>query len=178
LFDFKRLDIPDVIILKPQVHIDGRGFFSESFNSAAFEKIVGRKVNFVQDNHSHSIKGVLRGLHYQVKPFEQGKLVQVVNGEIWDIAVDIRKNSITYGHWVAEILSSENKKQLWIPEGFAHGFYVLSDFADVIYKVNQYYSKSHEEVIHWKNNEFEIKWPVKEDDIILSNKDNKTTTKQ
>lgn len=177
MFDFERLQIPDVIILKPQVHFDDRGFFCESFNSANFEKIVGRQVNFVQDNHSRSIKGVLRGLHYQVKPFEQSKLVRVVNGEIWDIAVDIRQNSTTYGHWVAEILSSENKKQLWIPEGFAHGFYVLSDFADVIYKVNQYYSKSHEEVIHWKNNEFDIKWPVDEDNVFLSNKDKITSKK-
>lgn len=171
MFDYKRLDIPEVILLKPQIFYDDRGFFMESFNHKNFETIVGKEINFVQDNHSRSTKGVLRGLHYQVEPFQQGKLVHVVNGEIWDVAVDIRKKSTTYGSWVSEILSSENKKQLWIPEGFAHGFYVLSDFADVIYKVNQYYSKPHEKVIHWKNNEFNIEWPADEKNILLSQKD-------
>ena len=113
----------------------------------------------------------MRGLHYQDSPYEQAKLVRVIQGEIWDVAVDIRKDSKTYGHWVAEVLSSLNKKQLWIPEGFAHGFYVLSDSADLAYKVNQFYSKEHEISIHWKNNNFCINWPIKDDIILLSDKD-------
>ena len=167
-----KLAIPEVLILEPKVFYDERGYFFESFNDYEFSEAIGRKINFVQDNQSFSKKGVLRGLHYQEMPFAQAKLVRVLQGEVWDIAVDIRKDSTTYGKWVAENLSSENKKQLWIPEGFAHGFYVLSDFAEIIYKVNNYYSKAHEKIIHWENNKFNIKWPVEKSTITISGKDN------
>ena len=113
----------------------------------------------------------MRGLHYQDSPHEQGKLVRVIQGEVWDVAVDIRKDSKTYGHWVAQVLSSENKKQLWIPEGFAHGYYVLSETAELVYKVNNFYSKEHEKTIHWKNNLFSIEWPIKNNIVLLSKKD-------
>jgi len=167
----KKLKIPDLLILKPDIYPDERGYFYESYNQLEFFKILGRKVNFVQDNYSHSKKNVLRGLHYQAAPFEQGKLVKVLLGEIWDVAVDIRKESKTYGSWHAEVLSSHNKKQFWIPEGFAHGFYVLSDVAEVEYKVNQHYSKDFERTIHWKNNPFEIEWPINNGNVILSTRD-------
>ena len=167
-----KLAIPEVLILEPKVFYDERGYFFEPFNYYEFSEAIGRKINFVQDNQSFSKKGVLRGLHYQEMPFAQAKLVRVLQGEVWDIAVDIRKDSTTYGKWVAENLSSENKKQLWIPEGFAHGFYVLSDFAEIIYKVNNYYSKAHEKIIHWENNKFNIKWPVEKSTITISGKDN------
>lgn len=170
---FKKLSIPEVILIEPKVYNDQRGFFYESYNQKNFESAVGRSVTFVQDNHSKSSKGVLRGLHFQKPPFEQAKLVRVIQGEIWDVAVDIRKNSKTYGAWVGEVLSEDNKKQLWIPEGFAHGFYVLSDEADLEYKVNQYYSKPHEQVIHWRENPFSIEWPILNNkQIFLSKKDN------
>lgn len=168
----KKLSIPDVLLIEPKVYEDNRGFFYESFNQNEFNQAIGRNVIFVQDNHSKSHQGVLRGLHYQSYPAEQGKLVRVVSGVIWDVAVDIRKDSDTYGKWVAEILSDENKKQLWIPEGFAHGFYVLSEHAEVIYKVNTPYSKENEQTIHWKNNPFNINWPIIDDKVILSEKDN------
>jgi len=147
---FTSLSIPDVFLIEPNVYKDKRGLFFESFNQKEFEEAIKRKVNFIQDNHSKSSKGVLRGLHYQSEPYEQAKLVRVIQGEVWDVAVDIRKNSKTYGAWVGEVLSADNKKQLWIPEGFAHGFYVLSDVAELIYKVNQFYSKPHEKILHWK----------------------------
>ena len=170
---FKKLSIPEVVLFEPKVYNDQRGFFFESFNQKEFEAAIGRSVTFVQDNHSKSSQGVLRGLHYQNAPFEQGKLVRVIQGKIWDVAVDIRKNSKTYGAWVGEVLSADNKKQLWIPEGFAHGFYVLSDEADLEYKVNQYYSKPHEQVIHWRENPFSIEWPILNNkQIFLSKKDN------
>lgn len=167
----KMLSIPDVLLIEPEVYGDNRGFFYESFNQNEFNQAIGRNVSFVQDNHSKSYQGVLRGLHYQSYPAEQGKLVRVVSGEIWDIAVDIRQHSDTYGNWVAQILSDENKKQLWIPEGFAHGFYVLSQFAEVIYKVNTPYSKENERTIHWKENKFNIEWPLINGKAILSPKD-------
>ena len=171
MITYKQLSIPDVFLIEPQVFNDERGFFFESYNQCEFENAINRKVTFVQDNHSQSSKGVLRGLHYQNPPFEQAKLVRVTQGKIWDVAVDIRKNSKNYGAWVGEVLSSDNKKQLWIPEGFAHGFYVLSDDAHLVYKVNQFYSKSHEQVIHWRDNPFNIEWPIHNKQIFLSKKD-------
>lgn len=172
MINFKQLSIPDVFLIEPQIFNDDRGFFFESFNQKEFEEAVNRKINFVQDNHSKSTQGVLRGLHYQDDPYQQAKLVRVIEGEVWDVAVDIRENSDSYGQWVAENLSAENKKQLWIPEGFAHGFYVLSDTSELVYKVNNYYSKNHERTIHWNNNPFKIKWPIIDKKTILSKKDN------
>lgn len=171
MINFKKLKIPDLLLIEPQVFNDDRGFFFESFNQKDFETVVKRKINFVQDNHSKSSQGVLRGLHYQTAPQEQAKLVRVIQGEVWDVAVDVRHNSTTYGQWVGEILSAKNKKQFWIPEGFAHGFYVLSETAELVYKVNQFYSKEHEKTIHWKNNSFNIDWPIKNNRVLLSQKD-------
>lgn len=154
-----RLAIPDVVLLEPKVFGDDRGFFFESFNHAAFEAAVGRRVTFVQDNHSRSVTHVLRGLHYQIQQ-PQGKLVRVAAGEVFDVAVDIRKSSPTFGLWVGEFLSAENKRQMWIPEGFAHGFVVLSEMADVLYKTTDYYSPEHERCIRWDDSDLAIKWPV------------------
>ncbi|HBN0432462.1 TPA: dTDP-4-dehydrorhamnose 3,5-epimerase [Escherichia coli] len=165
-----KTEIPDVLILEPEVFGDERGFFMESFNQKVFEEAVGRKVEFVQDNHSKSIKGVLRGLHYQLEPYAQGKLVRCVVGEVFDVAVDIRKSSGTFGKWVGVNLSAENKRQLWIPEGFAHGFLVLSDLAEVLYKTNQYYAPSYERNIIWNDPLLNIKWP-RTALITLSDKD-------
>ena len=151
--------IPDVKIIEPRVFGDERGFFFESFNQRAFEEATGVSVNFVQDNHSRSSKGVLRGLHYQLPPKAQGKLVRVVQGEVFDVAVDIRKSSPTFGKWVGEILSAENKKQLWIPVGFAHGFVVLSDTAEFLYKTADYYAPAHERSILWNDATLRIQWP-------------------
>lgn len=151
--------IPDVKIIEPTVYEDERGFFFESFNHKKFEEAIGRSVTFVQDNHSKSSKGVLRGLHYQLPPHAQGKLVRVVQGEVFDVAVDIRKSSPTYGQWVAEKLSANNKKQLWIPEGFAHGFLTLSETAEFLYKTTDYYAKECEKSIHWDDNSLGIDWP-------------------
>ncbi len=153
------LAIPDVYLIEPQVFGDERGFFFESFNHAKFEDAIGRKVQFVQDNHSKSSKNVLRGLHYQTE-HAQGKLVRVTQGEVFDVAVDIRKQSPTYGKWVAEILSAENKKQLWIPEGLAHGFLVLSDTAEFLYKTTDYYAPEHECCIVWDDPALAITWPL------------------
>ena len=170
---FKKLSIPEVLLIEPEVFKDERGGFFESYNQRDFDEVIGREIKFVQDNHSYSTKGVLRGLHYQSAPYEQAKLVRVIQGEVWDVAVDIRKDSKTYGAWVGEVLSADNKKQLWIPEGFAHGFYVLSEAAELVYKVNQFYSKAHELIIHWRNNPFHIEWPILDNDqIFLSKKDN------
>ena len=165
------LKIPDVKLIEPDVFEDERGFFFESFNQQKFNEAIGQDVTFVQDNHSKSSKGVLRGLHYQEAPFEQGKLVRVIAGEVFDVAVDIRKGSPTYGQWVSEILSAENKKQLWIPEGFAHGFLTISSEAEFIYKTTSFYSKIHEVTINYLNNSFDIKWPLKK--VHLSKKDSK-----
>ena len=150
--------IPDVKILEPTLFEDERGFFFESFNHKKFEEALGRKVKFVQDNHSKSRKGVLRGLHYQLPPHAQGKLVRVVQGEVFDVAVDIRKFSPTYGQWVAETLSARNKKQLWIPEGFAHGFLALSETADFLYKTTDYYAPAFECCIRWDDPALGIVW--------------------
>lgn len=164
------LKIPDVKLIEPEVFEDERGFFYESFNQQKFNEAIGENISFVQDNHSKSSKGVLRGLHFQEAPFAQGKLVRVVAGEVFDVAVDIRKNSLTYGQWVSDILSAENKKQLWIPEGFAHGFLTLSDKAEFLYKTTDFYNKESERSIHWKRNDFDIKWPNQET-YYLSEKD-------
>ena len=153
------LKIPDVKLIEPSVFEDERGFFYESFNQQKFNEAIGANITFVQDNHSKSSKGVLRGLHYQEAPFAQGKLVRVISGEVFDVAVDIRKDSSTYGQWVSQILSAKNKKQLWIPEGFAHGFLTLSVDAEFLYKTTNYYSPKHEHSIHWNKNNFSITWP-------------------
>ena len=164
------LAIPDVIAIDPKVFGDDRGFFFESFNQNRFDEIVGRKVNFIQDNHSHSVKHVLRGLHYQIKN-PQAKLVRVVQGEVFDVAVDIRRRSPTFGQWVGVILSVSNKKQLWIPEGFAHGFVVLSEYADFLYKTTSYWEPQFERCILWKDRDLAINWPLGEVEPILSVKD-------
>ena len=162
--------IPDVKIIEPTVFEDERGFFFESFNHKKFEEAIGRKVTFVQDNHSKSVKGVLRGLHYQLPPHAQGKLVRVVQGEVFDVAVDIRKSSPTFGQWVAEVLSAENKKQLWIPEGFSHGFLTLSDTAEFLYKTTDYYAKEYERSIVWNDASLNIPWP-QQTQVSVSDKD-------
>jgi dTDP-4-dehydrorhamnose 3,5-epimerase len=150
--------IPDVKIIEPTVFEDGRGFFFESFNHKKFEEAIGYGVTFVQDNHSKSSKGVLRGLHYQLQPHTQKKLVRVAQGEVFDVAVDIRKSSPTFGQWVGETLSAENKKQLWIPEGFAHGFLTLSDTAEFLYKTTDYYSPKSERSIRWDDPAVSVDW--------------------
>lgn len=153
------LEIPEVFLIEPKVFGDDRGFFFESFNQAKFEAAIGRQAAFVQDNHSRSVKNVLRGLHYQIQQ-PQGKLVRVVQGEVFDVAVDLRKSSPTFGQWVGEILSAENKRQLWVPEGFAHGFVVLSDTAEFLYKTTDYYAPEHERSIAWNDPAIAIQWPI------------------
>ncbi len=161
--------IPDVLIFEPKVFGDERGFFFESFNHKLFEEAVGYPVTFVQDNHSKSSKGVLRGLHYQLPPHAQGKLVRCVAGEVFDVAVDIRKSSPTFGQWVGVHLSAENKRQLWIPEGFAHGFVTLSESAEFLYKTTDYYHRESEGAISWNDPDISIEWPV--EGVLLSDKD-------
>lgn len=151
--------IPDVLIIEPNVFGDDRGFFYESFNAELFRDVTGLSVEFVQDNHSKSQKNVLRGLHYQISPKAQGKLVRVVQGAVFDVAVDLRKSSPTFGMWIGEILSSENKRQLWIPEGFAHGFVVISETADFLYKTTDYYAPDYERCILWNDATLKIDWP-------------------
>ncbi|KRW61406.1 dTDP-4-dehydrorhamnose 3,5-epimerase [Pseudomonas sp. TTU2014-080ASC] len=153
--------IPEVFIIEPKVFGDERGFFFESFNAKAFEAATGVKREFVQDNHSRSARGVLRGLHYQLQQ-AQGKLVRVTAGEVFDVAVDLRRSSPTFGQWVGEILSAENKRQLWVPEGFAHGFVVLSDYAEFLYKTTDYYAPEHERSIRWDDPDLAINWPFTE----------------
>ncbi len=164
------LTIPGVLLIEPEVFGDDRGLFFESFNQKRFEEALGHKINFVQDNHSKSVKGVLRGLHYQLPPKAQGKLVRVTQGEVFDVAVDLRQSSPTFGKWVSEIISADNKKQMWIPEGFAHGFLTLSDTAEFLYKTTDFYSKDHEQAIIWDDETIGIDWPMK--DVSLSSKDN------
>lgn len=163
------LAIPEVILFEPKVFGDERGFFFESFNQARFEEAVGRSVSFVQDNHSRSVRNVLRGLHYQIQQ-AQGKLVRVVHGEVFDVAVDLRRSSPTFGKWVGAVLSAENKKQLWVPEGFGHGFVVLSESADFLYKTTDYYAPQHERCIIWNDPDLAIEWPM-EGEPVLSAKD-------
>jgi dTDP-4-dehydrorhamnose 3,5-epimerase len=151
--------IPDVLVIEPKVFGDSRGFFYESFNQKAFNDAAGLNENFVQDNHSRSAKGVLRGLHYQLQQ-PQGKLVRVARGAVFDVAVDIRKSSATFGKWVGVELSEENHKQLWVPAGFAHGFLVLSETADFLYKTTQYYAPQFERCIAWNDTSLAINWPI------------------
>jgi dTDP-4-dehydrorhamnose 3,5-epimerase len=151
--------IPDVLVLTPKVFGDARGFFYESFNARDFREVTGLQVDFVQDNHSKSAKGVLRGLHYQIQ-HPQGKLVRVVDGTVFDVAVDLRKSSPTFGQWVGQILSADNNQQLWIPPGFAHGFVVLSDSAEFLYKTTDYWYPEHERSLMWNDPSVGIDWPI------------------
>jgi len=161
--------IPEVLIIEPTVFGDERGFFFESFNQKTFQEQTGLDCEFVQDNHSRSTKNALRGLHYQIQQ-AQGKLVRAVEGEVFDVAVDIRKSSPTFGQWVGEYLSAENKKMLWVPAGFAHGFVVLSDSAQFLYKTTEYYAPEHERCIIWNDPQINIHWPIKSKPL-LSSKD-------
>ncbi|MCS4509761.1 dTDP-4-dehydrorhamnose 3,5-epimerase [Xylophilus ampelinus] len=162
--------IPEVLILEPKVFGDSRGFFFESFNHRAFEAAVGHTVSFVQDNHSRSAQGVLRGLHYQLRQ-AQGKLVRVVRGAVYDVAVDIRKQSKTFGQWVGVQLSEENQRQMWVPPGFAHGFLVTSESADFLYKTTDYYAPEFERCIAWNDPKLAIPWPLQGCQAQLSGKD-------
>ena len=168
-----RLAIPEVVLLEPKVFGDARGFFFESFNQRAFQEATGLDVQFVQDNHSRSARGVLRGLHYQVQQ-PQGKLVRVARGRVFDVAVDARRSSPTFGRWVGAELSEENQHQLWVPAGFAHGFIVLSESADFLYKTTEYYAPAHERCIAWNDPAIGIEWPLAAHGIqapVLSSKD-------
>ena len=165
--------IPDVMVIEPKVFGDARGFFYESFNQAAFNAATGTAFEFVQDNHSRSSKGVLRGLHYQLPPHAQGKLVRVVRGAVWDVAVDIRQNSPTFGQWVGQELTEDNHKQFWIPPGFAHGFVVLSDSADFLYKATNYYAPQSDRGLLWNDPDIGIAWPDLGMEFLLSDKDQK-----
>ncbi len=168
-FEFKQTNIPDIILIAPKVFYDERGFFTESYKRSEFIKN-GIEVEFNQDNHSKSTKGVLRGLHYQTAPKGQAKLIQCIKGSIFDVAVDIRKESPSFGQWVGEILSEENKHILYIPEGFAHGFLVLSDIAEITYKVSNEYSKEHERGLLWNDPDINISWGI-DYEPVLSEKD-------
>lgn len=164
------LAIPEVLRIEPRVFGDERGFFFESFRQDRFEQAIGRKVNFVQDNHSKSARNVLRGLHYQLRQ-TQGKLVRVVSGSVFDVAVDLRRSSPTFGKWVGEVLSAENKVQLWVPEGFAHGFMVLSESAEFVYKTTDYYAPDYERCLIWNDPLLGIDWPSQQPPVV-SAKDN------
>lgn len=155
------LALPDVLLFEPKVFGDERGFFYESFNQKVFEEAVGKPVHFVQDNHSRSAQGVLRGLHYQVKQ-AQGKLVRVTHGEVFDVAVDLRRSSANFGNWVGVHLSASNRAQLWVPEGFAHGFVVLSESAEFLYKTTDYWAPEHERSVAWDDPDLAIDWPISE----------------
>ena len=161
--------IPEVIILEPKVFGDARGFFFESYNENAFATATGLRPNFVQDNHSGSARGVLRGLHYQIRQ-PQGKLVRVTAGEVFDVAVDIRKSSPTFGKWAGEVLSAENRRMMWVPQGFAHGFVVLSEFAEFLYKTTDFYASEYERCIRWDDPDIAIDWPLTGEPL-LSQKD-------
>ena len=163
------LAIEGVVIIEPRVFRDDRGYLFESFNNRAFDEAIGKHTTFVQDNHSYSTKHVLRGLHYQIRQ-PQGKLVRVIAGVVFDVAVDLRKGSPTFGRWVGDVLSAENRKQIWIPEGFAHGFLVLSDSAEVLYKTTDYWSPGNERCIRWDDTSLGITWPI-DGTPILSAKD-------
>lgn len=169
------LVIPEVILFEPRIFGDARGFFFESFNQRQFESAVGHSVSFVQNNHSRSVQHVLRGLHYQIKQ-PQGKLVRVVVGEVFDVAVDIRRSSPTFGRWVGEKLSAENKKQLWVPSGFAHGFIVLSEHAEFLYNTTDYWAPEYERCIMWNDSTLNIQWPITGNAPVLSEKDARGAT--
>jgi dTDP-4-dehydrorhamnose 3,5-epimerase len=168
--DVRPTSIPGVVVIEPRVFGDSRGFFFESFNRSRLEAALGRSVEFVQDNHSLSARGVLRGLHYQL-PSPQAKLVRVVRGEVFDVAVDLRRGSPTLGRWTAEVLSASNKRQMWIPEGFAHGFLVLSDEAEFLYKTTDYWHPEHERCIRWDDPDVGIAWPAAGGTPVVSAKD-------
>lgn len=162
------LAIPDVLLIEPKVFGDERGFFYESFNQQAFNKATGLDILFVQDNHSKSARNVLRGLHYQLPPKAQGKLVRAVAGEVFDVAVDIREGSPSFGAWVGEVLSAENKRQMWIPPGFAHGFLVLSESAEFLYKTTDYYAPECERCIVWNDPDLAVAWPVTDEPLLAA----------
>ena len=170
---FTPLSIPEVVLIEPKVFGDSRGFFLESFKQDLFNEATGTNYEFIQDNHSRSSKGVLRGLHYQLPPYAQGKLVRVITGAVFDVAVDIRRSSPTFGKWVGAELTAENHKQLWIPPGFAHGFVVLSDTADFVYKTTAYYAPQTDRGVLWNDAEIGIEWPELEIPFSLSDKDQK-----
>lgn len=170
-----QVPLPGVIVIEPTVYEDDRGFFFESFNTRDFNYLTGMEVTFVQDNHSKSSQGVLRGLHYQVQQ-AQGKLIRVVEGSIFDVAVDIREGSPTFGKWFGIELTAENKKQVWVPPDFAHGFLVFSEVAQVLYKSTDYYAPEHERSIRWDDPELAINWPELPIDPLLSNKDKKAAS--
>jgi dTDP-4-dehydrorhamnose 3,5-epimerase len=163
--------LPDVLVVRPRIFHDDRGFFLESWNQRKFDHAVGREVRFVQDNHSRSKRGVLRGLHYQVAPAAQAKLVTVMSGKIFDVAVDLRPGSPTLGQWIGEELCGDERTSLWIPEGFAHGFLVLSETADVLYKTTDFYSPEHERCIRWDDETLAVRWPQVSDLPTVSRKD-------
>ncbi len=164
-------ELPDVLIFEPRVFADDRGWFMESYNQAVFEKAIGGTVSFVQDNHSYSKCGVVRGLHYQLAPYAQGKLVRVTQGTAWDVAVDIRKSSKTFGKWVGVELSADNRRQLWIPPGFAHGFITVSETAEFLYKTTALYNKESEGAIVWNDPQLAIRWPDLQMAPLLAEKD-------
>ena len=170
---FTPLSIPDVVLIEPKVFGDSRGFFLESFKQDLFNEATGTHYEFIQDNHSRSSKGVLRGLHYQLPPYAQGKLVRVITGAVFDVAVDIRRSSPTFGKWVGAELTAENHKQLWIPPGFAHGFVVLSETADFVYKTTAYYAPQTDRGVLWNDAEIGIEWPQLDIPFSLSDKDQK-----
>ena len=165
------LSIPDVLLLESRVFEDERGFFFESYNQKIFNEAVGHPVTFVQDNHSRSVHGTLRCLHYQLPPHAQGKLVRVTKGEVFDVAVDIRRDSRTFGQWVGATISADNRCQMWIPAGFAHGFLVTSDVAEFQYKCTDFYAPAHEASIHWEDPELGIDWPMGDSQVLVSPKD-------
>ncbi len=171
MLTIERLDVPDVLLIQPTVYGDDRGFFMEAWNKTAFAAATGVEAEFVQDNHSRSARGVLRGLHYQLPPHAQGKLVRVVAGGVFDVAVDIRRSSPTFRCWVGAELSADNATQLWVPPGFAHGFLVLSDGADVLYKTTDSYAPDCDRALRWDDPEIGIAWPLKGSEPILSDKD-------
>jgi dTDP-4-dehydrorhamnose 3,5-epimerase len=170
-----KLKFPEVLLLEPEIFKDERGFFYESFNQDKFEKVTGKKISFVQDNYSKSKKNTLRGMHYQLSPMAQGKLVSVLQGEIFDVVVDLRSSSKTLGGFVCQELSALTKQQLWVPEGFAHGFLVISDFAEVMYKTTNFYNPNLERSIVWNDSDLSINWP-NHSDILLSDKDKKASS--
>jgi len=164
-------ELPGLLIIEPRVIEDERGFFMESFNQRQFEQVLGACVTFVQDNHSRSHRGVLRGLHYQLPPHAQGKLVRCVAGEVFDVAVDVRRTSPTFGQWHGLYLSADNRRQVWIPAGFAHGFLTLSEQADLLYKATDYYAPETERTLAWDDPQLQITWPALAEPLYLSPKD-------
>ena len=173
LFSQENDPLDGLLLIKPDIFEDDRGFFMESWNQLKFNNLIEKKIEFVQDNFSFSHKNVLRGLHYQIAPYSQGKLVRCSQGKIFDVAVDIRKSSPTFGRWAGEILESKKHNQLWIPPGYAHGFLVLSDYAGVSYKTTNFYSKDHEHSIRWDDPNIGISWPIQNNEVDLSAKDKK-----